>query len=732
MRALLLLAVAVAGQSLLSPPRAPGQRPDRLALIISPAYADDDKYEQERERAERERDRIERLQERARRDAERAQRDAEKAQRDAERAQRETEKAQRDAERARRAIEQSQQRAVDTSSRNSGSSWTPTPSPPQQTTNTSSSGSNGSNIQGQRADGGSSNSGSKSTDTSRSSSNDKSNNKNDDDDKENDNDKESKTDKSKQTGRQDNTPAADDSYEPKTLSDLLGWSKPKSEGNGNGQGKNADAEDRGKDKSDDRPVETGALSGMTTPNSGTANDNSKPKAANGAGDQKPVGGSSSASNPAPHGRIKVGADFELLSLGAFRPREIVASHMNAKALDHAKALGFKAGPTLTAPGQADGVRKLSIPSTLSETQALALLRETLPEADFGPNHVYKIIPAEDDKESDQSARVAALADGGPPCSGDHCFARDLIGWKPQLRSCARRVKVGLIDTSFDVSHPAFAGRKMKLGKFAGSGEPAPHDWHGTAVLSVLAGDAESATPGLVPDADFLLASTFGADSEGNAVADSLAVLKALSWLDAEGATIVNMSFSGPPNDMIQAAIAAMAQKGVVFVAAAGNRGVKGPASYPAAYREVIAVTAVGKDKTQYRNANRGDYVDVAAPGVNVWAALPGAKQGYRTGTSFAAPFVTGLLAAMPAARKGAETKFDILSRVTFQDLGEPGRDPIYGEGLPLAPKTCNEVGGVASLPWTEEAKRVGVMSVGAPKPAAAAAATGDVVRPAGR
>ena len=412
----------------------------------------------------------------------------------------------------------------------------------------------------------------------------------------------------------------------------------------------------------------------------------------------------------------------------------MAANLNAAAAERAKSLGFKPSGALHAPGQRGDVRRLVIPQGLTEGKALALLREMLPEAAFGPNHLYHITPAADDGANAKSTTVSgARQKSVTPCAGDHCFARDLIGWRPQLKSCARSVKVGLIDTSFDVAHPAFAGRKMKLGKFAGEGAPSTSDWHGTAVLSVLAGDTTSATPGLVPDAQFLLASTFSSDNDGNAVANSLAVLKALSWLDAEKADVVNMSFSGPANELIEAAIVAMAEKGVIFVAAAGNRGVSGPASYPAAYDQVIAVTAIGKNKQNYRHANRGEYVDVSAPGIDVWAALPGGKQGYRTGTSFAAPFVTGLLAAMPAARKNIAGKRDVLSRVTFQDLGEPGRDPVYGEGLPIAPKTCNEVGGIASLPWSQEAKR---MSVGGPKPqvvpTAAPKATPASLRPASR
>ena len=677
-----------------------------VPVLVATAWAgdDDDRGEWEREKAERAREQAERLRELAK------------------------ERAQMAAEQMRRAAA-TQQKASAPAKPVTSSTTSPSNTSVQKPASTASPSSNGS-------------SSSKTTTASKETSSDKKSaqkSKEEDDfskDKDDDsNDKSSAKKNDKDDGRDDVSIAAGaDDPPPATLKDL--FQKWTSSGS-SGQGKSEDVGKR------EKGLETGTLPGTVGYSDGSKSEQGRGKRDDG---DKTAGGDTDGSGPVSKppvaGDVQKAAgshvpqrgrpDFELLTLGNFKPREIMAANLNAAAAERAKSLGFKPGGALHAPGQSGDVRRLVIPPGLTEGKALALLREMLPDAAFGPNHVYHITPAADDGVNGKNTKVAALDEkSAVPCAGDHCFARELIGWKPQLKSCARSVKVGLIDTSFDVAHPAFAGRKMKLGKFAGEGAPSTSDWHGTAVLSVLAGDTTSATPGLVPDAQFLLASTFSSDKDGSAVADSLAVLKALSWLDAEKADVVNMSFSGPANELIEAAISAMAEKGVIFVAAAGNRGVSGPASYPAAYDQVIAVTAVGKNKQNYRHANRGEYVDVSAPGIDVWAALPGGKQGYRTGTSFAAPFVTGLLAAMPAARKNIADKRDVLSRVTFQDLGEPGRDPVYGEGLPIAPKTCNEVGGIASLPWSQEAKR---MSVGGPKPQAAAPAIipATLVRPAGR
>lgn len=424
--------------------------------------------------------------------------------------------------------------------------------------------------------------------------------------------------------------------------------------------------------------------------------------------------------------VKVRArDNELFDQLNFRPRQLLASGLDRAAASKAEALGFKTLEAIFSPGLSEPVRTLAVPAGMSEAKAQQLLSQTLPNAHFGPNHIYTIVPASDaGAKSYPAARTPEQA--GAACAGPECFAKNLIDWKPQLASCAADVRIGIIDTSFDTSHPAFKKLKFEAEDVRQRAIGFKDDWHGTAVLSVLAGDGSSATPGLVPGAKFLLASTFGADSSGQASADAASVLRALAWLDKQRPAIINMSFSGPRNEEIEIAIGAMAAKGVLFVAAAGNNGKDGPPSYPAAYREVIAVTAVAKDKRSYAHATHGNYIDVAAPGVNVYTALPMSQAGLRTGTSFAAPFVTGLLAAMPGARKGVQTKADMLARITMFDLGPPGRDPIFGEGLPVAPQSCNDIGGIAELPWLNSNGNVAQTGLVETPSATPASATGSV------
>lgn len=303
-----------------------------------------------------------------------------------------------------------------------------------------------------------------------------------------------------------------------------------------------------------------------------------------------------------------------------------------------------------------------------------------------------------------------------PCPGDVCFGRELVQWSKALRACARDVRIGVIDTSFDIGHPAFKKLKAVRKEFLDDVEPSDDDWHGTAILSLLAGDPDSGTPGLVPDATFLLATAFRSDAAGNASTDTGRLLEALEWLDKLDVDVVNMSFAGPRDPAVARAIERMSLKGVVFVAAAGNMGPAAGPSYPAAYPHVIAVTAVNRNGESYRNANRGGYIDIAAPGVDILTALPGGKQGFQTGTSFAAPFVTAIVATRISSGIIEGTEQLLLEQIAVRDLGVPGRDPIYGVGLALAPKQCpHNADVVAQAPATSGAwaKRTKLIRAGA-------------------
>lgn len=395
-------------------------------------------------------------------------------------------------------------------------------------------------------------------------------------------------------------------------------------------------------------------------------------------------------------------------------KELVAVGLDEAEVQSAKTLGFSVDSATALPGSGEKVFRFRVPDGMSRDAARRVLAQRLPLARFSPNQAYRIF----DATAGGGPRAAAPTSSGEPANAQvpaqperpaapvgplnpapagvtSGVVSELIQWTPELSACTRGVKVGVIDTSFDGSHPALRHLRPKSETFLEGEAPSPYDWHGTAVLSLLAGDPKSATPGLIPGAQYFLATAFRSDENGTASTDSVRLVAALAWLEKEGVEYVNMSFSGPRDALFEAAVQRMRRKGVVFVAAAGNQGPNAPPSYPAAYADVIAVTAVNSKGESYRHANRGSYIDFSAPGVDIVTALPGGGKGARTGTSFAAPFVT----AMVATRLSADTrsKPELLKELGFEDLGPPGPDPIYGRGLALAPKECAAPAAALSL-----------------------------------
>ncbi len=119
----------------------------------------------------------------------------------------------------------------------------------------------------------------------------------------------------------------------------------------------------------------------------------------------------------------------------------------------------------------------------------------------------------------------------------------------------------------------------------------------------------------------------------------------------------------------------------MFVSAAGNGGPEAPPACPAAHPDVIAVTAINEDKRLYVHANVGDYIDVAAPGVDIIAAAKDGAYDLPAKPRFAAAHVTAV-AALLLSKSPRLSRPQILARLkeTAADLGAPGPDDYFGAG----------------------------------------------------
>jgi subtilisin family serine protease len=259
----------------------------------------------------------------------------------------------------------------------------------------------------------------------------------------------------------------------------------------------------------------------------------------------------------------------------------------------------------------------------------------------------------------------------------------LVNWvDADTPQCGPEPLIGLIDTGVNVEHAALKGQSVEIIALPERHAAASLQDHGTAVAALLVGRPTSQTPGLLPNARIMAVDAFYRDGDTADRTDVMTLVAAIEALAEQGVRVMNMSLSGPSNEVLQKAIAAAQSKGIVIVAAAGNNGAGAEPSYPAAYPGVVAVTAVDHELNVYRRATRGAYVDLSAPGVNVWTATAQGSPTLRTGTSFAVPFVSTAASLVLAANPVLDAKA-VQSRLEehTRDLGQPGRDPIFGFGL---------------------------------------------------
>jgi hypothetical protein len=338
--------------------------------------------------------------------------------------------------------------------------------------------------------------------------------------------------------------------------------------------------------------------------------------------------------------------------GEFVPDEVLVTIDGDAAVvsDIAAAFGLEVRSQRTSTLLDSTVVRFGIPDGRPVGVVLAQLAGDGRTAERAPNSIYNL----------QQAAGAV----------NYAFQR--IALAPDSAS-GENVRIAVIDTAIDETHPALKG--AIAGQFdAMPGVEVTARDHGTSVAGLIAGTGEF--PGMAPGAKIYHARAF---EGGRSTMD--VILAALDWAAGQDVRIINMSFVGPKNDLLEEACAAARERDIVLVAAAGNNGPKAPYGYPAAYDGVIAVTATDEKDQIMAQANRGPYVFVSAPGVNVIAPV-GGGQDLVTGTSFAAAVVSGAIANLiHAAPDRSADWIEAALSSTAKDLGDAGRDSDFGFGL---------------------------------------------------
>ena len=280
-------------------------------------------------------------------------------------------------------------------------------------------------------------------------------------------------------------------------------------------------------------------------------------------------------------------------------------------------------------------------------------------------------------------------------SSPHSFAQWHHNAMDTLRaweiSSGENVVVALIDTGIDIEHPDFAGR-ISAKSYNSHTDQLGIDYviddfgHGTHVSGIIAGalNDSAGVCGVAYSAQIMMIKANMPEAPG--FFDEASLIRGINYAVQNGANVINMSlgrsYLSGEDEQERAAIANAVAQGVTVVCAAGNGG-EDHASFPAAYPEAIAVSAIQNGLSfDYSYSNFGPEVDIAAPGTDVYSTAYGGGYMYLSGTSMAAPNVVGVAALIIALHPEytPQQVRDVL-RQTARDAGELGRDDYYGSGV---------------------------------------------------
>jgi thermitase len=247
------------------------------------------------------------------------------------------------------------------------------------------------------------------------------------------------------------------------------------------------------------------------------------------------------------------------------------------------------------------------------------------------------------------------------------------------------VRVGIVDTGIDQTHPDLSGQTVACASALVSGPvevgACPDDnGHGTHVAGTLAAKANNGIgiAGVAFNADLVVCKALDEDGSGS-VAD---VASCIGWARAEGARVISLSLEGGPSQTLQDAVSAAWSNGngALVVAAAGNEG-DDTLGYPAAYPEAVSVAATDNRDAHADFSNANPDVEISAPGVDILSTVPGGGYETDSGTSMATPHVSGV-AAVLFQRFPSDSALAIRMLLDghADDLGPAGRDLTFGFG----------------------------------------------------
>ena len=214
----------------------------------------------------------------------------------------------------------------------------------------------------------------------------------------------------------------------------------------------------------------------------------------------------------------------------------------------------------------------------------------------------------------------------------------------QLTTGGDDILVAILDTGIDKNHEDIAGKVVAEVNFTDSPTLSDIHGHGTHIAGIIAATSSNGKGivGLAPETRLMNVKV--ADDKGRFQTSVL--VEGIIWAVHNNAKVINISLQlEEPSQDLEDAVEYAWSRGALIIAAAGNVGNE-MLIYPAYYENTIAVAASKVDDTLAPLSNQGNWVDVAAPGFNIYSTLPNDSYGYKSGTSFAAAHVSGMAALL--------------------------------------------------------------------------------------
>ncbi|WP_408011685.1 S8 family peptidase [Pseudalkalibacillus sp. A8] len=243
------------------------------------------------------------------------------------------------------------------------------------------------------------------------------------------------------------------------------------------------------------------------------------------------------------------------------------------------------------------------------------------------------------------------------------------------------VIIAIIDTGIDMKHPDLSGRLVE-GHNILNDSPNPDDdnGHGTHVAGIIASETNNGlgVAGMTWYNKIMPIKAMNADGYGT----SFDVAQGVRWATDHGADVINLSLGNyKESKALAEAIDYAYGKDVILVAASGNDNTN-QISYPAAFENVLSVAAVNANLRRADFSNYGDYIDVAAPGVDIASTYIDNQYASLSGTSMATPHVAALAGLIRSSQPDLKNSEVIqIIKDTTDDAGTIGKDPYTGHGV---------------------------------------------------